>query len=71
VCLKSDISVVVVRKLEKDIVLVLQNADKPLTLSEIALQVGIPEKKVYKSLRKLFEKGKIDCNNRRYRLTEE
>jgi predicted transcriptional regulator len=58
-------------KLEKDIVLVLQNADKSLTLSEIALQVDLPEKKVYKSLRKLFEKVKIDCNNRRYRLTEE
>jgi DNA-binding IclR family transcriptional regulator len=63
--------VVVVEKLESQIVSALQNSGKPLTLSEIALQVGIPEKKVYKSLRKLFEKGKIDCNNRRYRLTEE
>jgi predicted transcriptional regulator len=58
-------------KLESQIVSVLQNSDKPLTLSEIALQIAASEKKVYKSLRKLFEKGKIDCNNRRYKLTQE
>ncbi len=58
-------------KLESQIVSALQNSDKPLTISEIALQIDASEKKVYRSLRKLFAKGKIDGNNRRYKLTQE
>lgn len=58
-------------KLESQIISVLQNSEKPLTLSEIALKLGVSEKKVFKSLRKLFEKGEIDCNNRRYTLAKE
>ena len=58
-------------KLENQIVSILQNSDKPLTLSEIAIKIGASEKKVYRSLRKLFEKEKIDVSNRRYKLSEE
>lgn len=58
-------------KLENQIVSILQNSDKPLTLSEIAIKIGASEKKVYRSLRKLFQKEKIDVSNRRYKLSEE
>jgi ubiquitin len=39
-----------------------------LTLAEIAGKSGEPEKKVFKSLRKLFENKMIDCENRQYKL---
>lgn len=41
---------------------------KELTLAEIAEQSGQPSKKVFKSLRKLFEAEIIDSNARKYRL---
>jgi predicted transcriptional regulator len=55
-------------KLEEAVVSALKSCDKPLTLVEIAEKIGAPEKKVYKELRSLFEKGLIDSENRRYRL---
>jgi DNA-binding IclR family transcriptional regulator len=60
-------------KVEKQIVSLLENSDKPLTLVEIASQIGKPSKTVFKSLRKLFDKGKIDCDvkTRRYMLAKE
>jgi len=60
-------------KVDKQIVSLLENSDKPLTLVEIANQIGKPSKTVFKSLRKLFDKGKVDCDakTRRYTLTKE
>jgi DNA-binding IclR family transcriptional regulator len=60
-------------KVEKQIISVLENSKKPLSLNEIADQIGKPPKTVFKSLRKLFEEGKIDCDvkNRRYSLAKE
>ncbi len=55
-------------KLEEIVVSALKSSDKPLTLVEIAEKTGQPEKKIYKELRSLFEKGIIDTENRRYRL---
>jgi DNA-binding IclR family transcriptional regulator len=55
-------------KLEKLIISTLESANEGLTLAEIAERIGEPEKKVFKALRKLFEKGLIDSENRRYRL---
>ena len=55
-------------KLENLIVSTLESSDEGLTLAEIAERVGESEKKVFKALRKLFEKGIIDSENRRYRL---
>jgi DNA-binding IclR family transcriptional regulator len=55
-------------KLEEVVVSTLKSSDKPLTLVEIAEKTGQPEKKIYKELRSLFEKGIIDTENRRYRL---
>lgn len=55
-------------KLENLIVSTLESSEEGLTLSEIAGRVEQSEKKVFKSLRKLFEKGKINSENRRYKL---
>jgi len=46
----------------------LKDAGKGLTLAEIAEKTGESPKKVYKSLRKLFENEMVDCLNRQYRL---
>lgn len=56
-------------KLENLIVSTLEGFDKGLTLAEIAERTGQSEKKVFRALRKLFEKGIIDSENRRYRLS--
>ena len=55
-------------KLEEVVVSALKDANQPLTLVEIAQKVGQPEKKVFKELRSLFEKGIITTENRHYRL---
>jgi len=49
-------------KVEEQIVEVLQKSGKPMTLVEIAEQIGKPPKKVFNPLRKLFEEGKVDCD---------
>jgi predicted transcriptional regulator len=64
--------VVVVAKLNKVdevVVSTLKNAGKGLTLKEIAEKSGETEKKIFKSLRKLFENDVIECENHQYRLT--
>ncbi len=55
-------------KLEEVVVSALRSSDKPLTLAEIAGITGQSEKKIFKELRSLFEKGVIDTENRRYGL---
>ena len=55
-------------KLENLIVSTLENSDEGLTLAEIAERTGQSEKKTFKALRKLFQKGTIDTENRRYKL---
>jgi len=56
-------------KLEDLVVSTLENSDEGLTLAEIAEKIGQSEKKVFKTLRKLFTKGMIDSENRRYKLS--
>jgi DNA-binding transcriptional regulator GbsR (MarR family) len=46
----------------------LKTAEKGLTLAEIAEKTGESEKKIFKSLRKLFENQMVDCKNRQYKL---
>jgi predicted transcriptional regulator len=41
---------------------------KELTLAELAEQTNLPSKKVFRSLRKLFENEMIDSQGRKYRL---
>ena len=55
-------------KTDENVVSALKNAGKGLTLPEIAQASGEPPKKVFKSLRKLFENEMIDCENHQYRL---
>lgn len=59
-----------VAKLDEAIVSLLKESGVPMTLQEIAAKVGKPEKTVFKALRKLFQKEKVDCVNRQYNLTE-
>jgi predicted transcriptional regulator len=42
--------------------------DGELTLEEIADKTGVPSKKVFKSLRKLFEHEMVDTKARKYKL---
>lgn len=55
-------------KVDEVVVSTLKTTDEGLTLAEIADKTGEPSKKVFKSLRKLFEAEIIDTENRRYRL---
>jgi len=59
-------------KVEDQIVSLLKNSNKPLTITEIADQIGKPSRTVFRSLRKLFEEGKVDCDikTRQYTLAK-
>jgi len=57
-------------KVDELVVSTLKSANKGLTLAEIADRIGEPEKKVFRSLRKLFENEMIDCENRQYKLAK-
>ena len=41
---------------------------KELTLPDLAAATGLPEKKVFKSLKKLFECEMLDSHARKYKL---
>ena len=56
-------------KLEDLVVSTLEGSNEGLTLAEIAERIGQSEKKVFKALRKLFNNGIIDSENRRYKLS--
>ena len=56
-------------KLEDLVVSTLESSNEGLTLAEIAEKIGQSEKKVFKALRKLFNTGIIDSENRRYKLS--
>ena len=55
-------------KVDEAVVATLKPMGKELTLSELAEATGQPEKKVFKSLKKLFENEMIDSCARKYRL---
>ena len=55
-------------KIDESVVAALKASGKGLTLNEIAESTGETAKKVFKSLRKLFENEMIDCDNHQYRL---
>ena len=62
------VAVVKLNKVDEAVVSALKDAGKGLTLKEIAEKSGEMEKKVFKSLRKLFENELIICENHQYRL---
>jgi uncharacterized membrane protein len=62
------VAVVKLNKVDEVVVSTLKNAGKGLTLKEIVEKCGETEKKVFKSLRKLFENEIIGCENHQYHL---
>jgi predicted transcriptional regulator len=55
-------------KVDELVISTLKSTDKGLTLAEIAERIGESEKKVFKTLRKLFESEMVNCQNHQYRL---
>lgn len=55
-------------KIDELVISALKDAAKGLTLAEIAEKTGESGKKVFKSLRKLFENEIISCENHKYNL---
>ena len=55
-------------KNDEVVVAALKPIGKELTLSELAVVTGVPEKKVFKALKKLFENEMIDSCARKYKL---
>ena len=55
-------------KVDEAVVAALKPMGKELTLTELATVTGQPEKKVFKSLKKLFENEMIDSCGRKYSL---
>jgi len=60
-------------KIHKQIISLLETSEKPLSLVDIAEQIGKSEKTVFKALRKLFSDGEINCDgkSRLYSLVKE
>jgi len=60
-------------KVDEQIVALLKNSGKPMTLAEIADELGKPPKSVFRALQQLFTEGKIDCDiqTRSYTLAKE
>lgn len=57
-------------KIDEAILSTLKGAAEGLTLAEIAERTGESEKKVFRSLRKLFENEMITCKNHQYALVD-
>jgi predicted transcriptional regulator len=62
------IAMVKLNKVDELVISTLKSADKPLTLAEISKRIGESEKKVFRTLRKLFENEMVECENRQYKL---
>lgn len=58
-------------KVDESVVSALKASGKGLTLNEIAESTGETAKKVFKSLKKLFENEMIDCEHHQYKLLKE
>jgi predicted transcriptional regulator len=56
-------------KTDKLVINTLKTENKELTLQEITEKTGETPKKIFKSLRKLFENELIETNARKYKLT--
>jgi predicted transcriptional regulator len=56
-------------KVDEKVVATLQAESKELTLQELTDKTGEPSKKVFKSLKKLFENEIVSTQARKYKLT--
>lgn len=63
--------VLLLGKLDKPVLELLQNSPEPLTLAEIAEKLSKPEKTVYRTLKRLFEKDQINTKGRQYTIAKE
>ena len=55
-------------KNDEAVVAALKPMGKELMLADLATATGLPEKKVFKTLKKLFENEMIDSCGRKYKL---
>lgn len=55
-------------KVDETVISTLKTSNQGLTLNEITEKTGETPKKIFKSLRKLFECEIIDTENHRYRM---
>ncbi len=58
-------------KNDEQVVAAIKPIGTELTMQEIADKTGLPSKKVFKSLKKLFENELISCQARKYKLLTE
>jgi len=58
-------------KNDEAVVAALKPIGKELMLADLAAATGLPEKKVFKTLKKLFEHEMIDSCGRKYKLLTE
>lgn len=66
---KSEVAFMVkLNKVDEIVVATLKGTAGGLTLAEIVEKTGESGKKVFKSLRKLFENEIVGCENRKYSL---
>ena len=63
--------VLLLGKLDKSVLELLQSSPGPLTLAEIAEKLGKPEKTIYRTLKRLFEKDQIKAKGRQYTIAKE
>jgi len=56
-------------KTDEKVVAALKDKGKELTLQELADKTGEPSKKIFRSLRKLFENEIVETQARKYKLT--
>lgn len=66
--LSLKVSSMKLNKVDEGVVAALKPMGKELTLPELANATGLPEKKVFRSLKKLFENEMIDSRARKYKL---
>ena len=67
-CWLRSVAMVKLNKTDGLVVSALKGSEKGMTLKEIAEKTGESEKKVFRSLRKLFENEMIECESRMYKL---
>jgi uncharacterized membrane protein len=58
-------------KVDEAVVKTLKAEGKELTLQELADKTELPAKKIFKSLKKLFENEMVDTKARKYKLLRE
>lgn len=57
-------------KLDKPVLELLKNTPEPLSLAQIAQKLDKPEKTIYRTLKRLFEKDQIQTQGRQYTVSK-